>query len=376
MAYTKKHLINLLRVLTLPLAGLLPAVAQASHFEDRCQRSDTPTLGQPIIIPVTANIGRDVQEGEAYGPWFSHTITWTCTRTAVLSGNRPYQPANDYFEARTTYYPNGQVHSAGTFAADPSFRVYRYGTIGFIAKLTQHIDGQPPQTTPINAPVGRLITTEFQAHHARREGDVSKFHLTLHTRLVKLKGPVREKGYFLAVVTNFYSKNRYDNGTTAWQHNSHYYNYLDVKNNNVQAACKLSVPTADVPLATTYTHNLAAVGKTGPGTAFNLHFKDCPAYMGSVSYQFQPWPPGVAADNGTLPQLDTSASAAQGVGVQVLDEHDQPIPFHTPVELSAYDPHQPAPDHAVPLKAHIIRTGSTLRSGTVEAAVNVMATYK
>jgi len=219
---------------------------------------------------------------------------------------------------------------------------------------------------------------EFVGTHARSHGDVSKFHLTWHVRLVKLQGvpypPVTVDIH--GITANFYTSKYHKHANIEWFHHSHYYNYFRTTIKNINAACTLSVPTSDVQLGEVSAYAIQDIGQTGPSTGFNVNFKDCPAYMGSVSYQFHPLPPGGSVGNGILPQRDASATAAQGVAVQVLDENDQPIPFDTPVELSAYNPQTPDPNYTVPLKAHIIRTGGDLKAGNVEAAMNVVATYK
>jgi|GEM_PF-2077509 len=377
---------TVIRCLPLLLAGLvlMPAAqANADHFEDVCTRSDSGTsMNAVVYMPVQISLGSDVKEGEAYGPWFRHTITWTCTRTAKRAAGSTWQPEHDTFEVRTRYYPDAEMQHHELLAADPRFRIYTYGSsrFGFIFQITQHVDGQPPQTTPINkiAGGGGLTTEYFSDQAARKAGDITRFHSTLAVRLVKRKKMPHPTASLLAIVANVDSKSRYENGTTSWKKVSHYYNRLKITTHTTQAACQLSVPTSDVQLGTTTAHQLGKIGQTGPAAGFNLHFKNCPAYLGSVQYEFQPLSPAASfiASNGTLPQIGTSTGAARGVGVQVRDESNQPIPFNTPVELLTYDPHSPPPDYAVPLTARIIRTGDELTGGTVEAAMRVIATYK
>jgi len=377
---------RLIRVLALVCLGLLPVAVQATYVLDECTRSDG-YLGKSIFIPVTQNIGRDVQDGEAFGQWFSYTITWTCTRKSVPPPPDPtaYHRPNDWFHVKTWFHPAAVVDK-GLFAEDPSFRVYGFAghNFGFIIKVEQHIEGQAPQTTHLNSLPGVFMPEmEFVGTHARSHGDVSKFHLAWHVRLVKLQGvpypPVTVNIH--GITANFYTSKYHKHANIEWFHHSHYYSYFRTTIKNINAACKLSVPAADVQLGEVSAYTIRDPLQTGPSTGFNINFKDCPAYMGSVSYRFQPlpgqtWPIGVPNNYGVLPQRDTSATGAQGVAVQVLDENDQPIPFDTPIELSAYNPQTPDPNYAVPLKAHIIRTGGDLKAGNVEAAMNVVATYK
>jgi len=236
-------------VLVLAAAGwwLSATPAHANHLEDVCTRSDSgQNLYQHIYIPVNiSHIGRDVKEGDAYGPWFKHSITWTCTRKAELHPGHSFQPDDDYFEVQTRYYPDGAVQLGSLLAADPSYRVYQYGLhLGFIARITQHIDGQTPQTTPVNTSStggAATITTKFKGSTTRQVGDVSKFHFTLEVRLVKQKEPILKQAVLLFIVNNVDTTNCYKHhghhDTINWVARTHMYNQLDISQQDVQGAC-------------------------------------------------------------------------------------------------------------------------------------------
>jgi len=380
----KKHAMHCLRALTLVLATLLSLSAQATYVLDNCVRSDG-VLANPVTIPVIQNIGRDVQEKEAYGRWFSHSITWTCTRKSVPAPPAPnaWTRPNDFFEVQTSFHP-AAVTDRGLLPEDNSFRIYGFGqhNIGFIVKVSQHIEGQAEQTLRLNAMPGALTTTQFQGTQARQHGDVEKFHLTWYVRLVKLAGvPYTHAVGIHGITANFKTGKYHQTGPREWFHHSHYYGYFKTHVQNIKAACKMTVPSAAVPLGTVSAFNIRNPLQTGPSTGFKVYFKDCPQYIGAVSYQFQPlpgqpFPPGTPNHYGLLPQRNTSASAALGVAVQVLNEGDQPIAFNTPIPLAAYNPEAHVPVYSVPLKAHLIHIGNTLKAGDVEAAMNVVATYK
>jgi len=381
--------LTVIRTLALATAGWLAMTpAQANHYKDVCTRSDSKSLNQPIHIPVQFDyVEDDVKVGEAYGPWFRHHITWTCIRTPDLHRGSTYQPAEDYFEARTRYYPDGAVQNGELFAADPSFRIYHYGsTIGFIARITQHIDGQPPQTTPVNAPVGTVITTEFKDNVARKAGDVSKFHFTLEVRMVKQKKPPIKNAKPLFLVNNFDSTDRSEHddhkahkkhkGKKDWKQRSHMYNYLVVDVNRIQPAC--ITPSQTVPLGNVGATTLQAPGSAGPLSGFNLRFEQCPPHKAGIDYKLQPVYGLASSIPGTL-RLDPASSSATGVGVQVLlADGITPMTFNQPYPLAAYDPHNTDPSvvYQVPLQARIVRTDGPLQSGTVEAAMTVVATYR
>jgi len=378
MRQTMKPRIALFRTLFVALTGLLPfAAVQAHHVEDVCTRSDSKGLGTAITIPITASIGRDAQVGDAIGPWSGYSVTWTCIRTAIPAppDKHAYQPPNDNFEVRTEIFPIGMVDK-GSFPADPSFRIYGYGSynIGLIARVTQEVEGGPEQTTHINhLPVGTSFVTNLADGSARKHGDISKFHLRLEVRLVKLAGVKIPTNYTAHRFTiNFKSISRHPGAAPYWKHHSSYVNHVKSTMHNLNAAC--ATPDVHVPLGDAHGGNLVNVNDAGPITAFNLRFENCPAYMGSVAYRFQSVPLQ-AISNGTLP-LDP-LSTASGVGVQVLDASDTPLAFdNTFIPLTTYDAANPEPVYLVPIKARIIRTPGALQGGSVHASMKMVTRYR
>jgi len=357
-------------------ALLWPLTAvHANHVEDVCTRSDSgKTLSKPVHIPVTITIGRDVQVGEAFGPWFTHTITWTCKRTPIPDGKHSFKPPNDYFEVKTQFSP-GHVVDKGSFLADPSFRVYGFGgyNIGLIVKITQAIEGDKEITIPITTLPSGIATTEFQDSYARQHHDISKFHLTVQFRLVKLQGvPMPKTAQILPLKVHFFSISRHPGAAPYWKHHAHYSNYLQTTLNSISASC--TTPPVNVRLGDAHGGNLRNINDTGPTKAFNLRFENCPAYMGAVAYRFQSVPQQAIA-NGILP-LDPALSTASGVGVQVLNSDDTPLAFNdTFIPLTAYDAFNPDPLYLVPMKARIIRTSGALQGGDVHAVMKMVVRY-
>jgi len=364
--------------LAIALGLLLPfAAARAHHVEDVCMRSDGGSDNARVNIPVTVNLGLDaagIQEGEAFGPWFSYTLTWTCIRTPMPDNKNSYKPDNDYFEVRTEIRPYS-VKDKGGFLADPNFHVYQDGTqnFGFIAKFTQAIGGGPEQTTYLNTAVGTDVVTTFADGYARRHGDVSTFRLTLQVRLVKLHGTKTPPPNFDIIRVRFRSISRHPDATPNWTTQSSYLNRLNVAINDVGAAC--TTPAVNVPLGTADGGKLRNVNDAGPIQPFALRFENCPPYMGSVEYRFQSVPLQ-AISNGTLP-LDPVLSTASGVGVQVLNADDTPLAFDDAyIPLTAYDAANPSPLYLVPMKARIIRTPGALQGGSVHAAMKMLVRYR
>jgi len=100
----KHHTLTLMRTLVLAAAGLLPMAVHAHHIGDVCTRSDGLSINQVVKIKITTTLGRNVQDGEAYGPWVAYPLTWTCTRTP---SHKKHHIAPDYFEGKTEVYPYG-----------------------------------------------------------------------------------------------------------------------------------------------------------------------------------------------------------------------------------------------------------------------------
>jgi len=379
MRYAMKYVIPFVRAVSAALLGLLPfAAVQAHHVEDVCLRSDSGKQpGQSITIPITLNIGRDVQDGEAFGPWFSYSITWTCVRTAIPAppDKHAYQPPNDHFEVKTQIFPIGMTDK-GLLPEDSDFRVYGYGSynIGLIARVTQEVEGGSSVTMPVNhLPMGTYFETLLSDSAARKHGDVSRFHLKLEVRLVKLPGTKVPKNLNLhRFTTNFWSISRHPGSLPYWKHNSHYYTYVKTSIHDISVACK--TPDVHVPLGDAHGGNLRNVNDAGPITEFNLRFEKCPAHMGSVAYRFQSVPLQPIS-NGTLP-LDP-ISTASAVGVQVLHADETPLAFNnTFIPLTDYDAANPSPVYLVPMKARIIRTPGTLQGGSVHAAMKMVVRYR
>jgi len=381
-----KYTMNLIRTLALMAAGLLPLAAQAHYIRDDCLRSEGSLSEARYINPITLNIGRDVPVGEAFGPWYTDTLTWTCTRTNDHKPN--FSRPNDYFHTKSWVYPTGVV-DRGVYAADPSFHVYSFGNynVGFIAKVTRWVKNGEADTLALNTAPG--ITSEneqeLKGSVARVIGNVSEFHVKVQVRLVKLDGtplPLpTQKLVFPAIRVQFFSTRYHkDNNVIVWKTHSNYKYWLTTTVKKTAATCELingnTIADRTVQLGNVYTHNLRTDG-FGPSTDFDLHFRQCPPGMSAIQYEFQPLPQGTTVTNGILPQQATGPTAASGVGVQVLDENGLAVPFHQALPLATYNPNASAPaNYTLPLKARIVHTGDPLNGGEVEAAMKVSVTYK
>jgi len=366
------------------LPGLLCplTVAYAHTAQDLCTRNPSGNQIQNIIV----NIGRDAQINQPIGPWFQLPVfTWTCTRH---SAPPTFAPVGDRYEVRTKIGPDlAGVSLGNSISVDgQNYQVYRLihpavvaDKLGYIARIKREFVGSggpdtdfvPMTSTNLHAPESILDAYDGGP---RSHGEQFQFRITLQVRLVKLHANMAGVIYnsFLYMPMYFYTLTRVDHGTH-WKAQKLFRNSLNVTIKSLNAAC--TTPKINVPLGDAHGGNLRNINDTGPTTAFNLRFENCPAYMSSVAYRFHSIPQQAIA-NGILP-LDPILSTASGVGVQVLNADDTPLAFNnTFIPLAAYDAFNPDPLYLVPMKARIIRTSGTLQGGDVHAVMKMVVRYR
>jgi len=329
-------------------------------------------------MPLTISIGRDVQVGEAFGPWVTHTLVWTCTRVAV-DPHGGHQRSNDDFHVKTYFYLYG--HDKGLYAADPRFRVYHgYNEqIGYIAEIVQTMGQGVQIRTPINTKPGYWAGFQpIRNGVSRKLGDSATFRLELRVRLVKLNNEIWKVSHPVDIPTLYFDiySSKYHTATPHdtphWWPQGVHISYVKTSIHHSSAACV--TPDVNVPLGTTYTAALQN-GGAGPLKDFNLRFEQCPQDMTTVDYRLHSVPQQPVT-NGILP-LVTQTDSASGVGVQVLEaDGTTPVTFDAWRHLNAYDPAQSNATYDVPLKARIKRTTGALEGGQVKALMEMEVKYK
>ncbi|MGK9176057.1 type 1 fimbrial protein [Yokenella regensburgei] len=140
------------------------------------------------------------------------------------------------------------------------------------------------------------------------------------------------------------------------------------------ASCK--TPDIQVDLQKHASTEFTAVGTTSPATPFNFEIKNCDPNINSVNYTFKPGPGVTLVSAGNSDQHITldSTSSASGVGIQVLDAYDTPVPFNTKITYGGYNK-TTGGSYTIPMKARYIRTGA-ISAGTANSAVEFTMTYE
>lgn len=134
----------------------------------------------------------------------------------------------------------------------------------------------------------------------------------------------------------------------------------------------------NVPLGSYTTHPSsglgAGIGQTSAATAFNIQL-NCEALLSGnfdVMMQFDGDAPSGLSDAGVV-ALNTT-STASGVGVQILNENQQPIALATPFNVASYPLSSAL--ITVPLYARYYQTAAKINPGTANAVATYTLSYQ
>jgi len=360
------HLIRTL--LLLGASVLIPLSKVSAHTVNKnCIRQ---TEAQ-VAANVQLNIGRDVQVNDPISGWFSiNTAAWQCTHKGIKT-----LPRVQMFIGPAAI---GLTRTGGHVEGYPVY--LWHGGVGFIARVRHYVDGVTSSSAyaPVTAEVGMYNTQVFASPKIRKPGDKFNIQTELQLRLVKLAGDIGVH----PTLHDFQVIRVYPATTSDWSHPNTWDHHASeeityrVKLRVYQTHAACTTPGFTVNLGKVDGSDLPVPGSHGPATNFALRFENCPKYIRAIHYRFEPVPAGAVVHNGVLP-LDINESTAAGVGVQVLHPNGAPLAF-TPTwaELTEYKRGTPEPVYTVPLKARIIRTGSTLNGGSVHTAMKMVVQYK
>lgn len=118
----------------------------------------------------------------------------------------------------------------------------------------------------------------------------------------------------------------------------------------------------------------AGIGQTSAATAFNIQL-NCEALLSGnfdVMMQFDGEAPSGLSDAGVV-ALNTT-STASGVGVQILNENQQPIALATPFNVASYPLSSAL--ITVPLYARYYQTAAKINPGTANAVATYTLSYQ
>ncbi|MCE0801444.1 MULTISPECIES: fimbrial protein [unclassified Buttiauxella] len=132
------------------------------------------------------------------------------------------------------------------------------------------------------------------------------------------------------------------------------YNILNWSGTADVTAAACETPNIDVNLGT-IDRGIFIRSATSPTKSFDFKINNCGTGIATVSYLFKP-APGVnivGTGNNQYLTLDSS-STAKGLGIQVLYENGNNVPFNTKTALTGYS--TSGGSYTIPMKARYIRT--------------------
>jgi major type 1 subunit fimbrin (pilin) len=110
-------------------------------------------------------------------------------------------------------------------------------------------------------------------------------------------------------------------------------------------------------------------GSKAQATSFNITLTNCPAGFNTIQYKLHPLTPIISQDQSVI----AVTGGATGVGLQLLDAPDHPVPLDQLVSVPRYTPGSSTVD--IPLQAAYYQTAPAITSGDANAAVEFSITY-
>ena len=154
------------------------------------------------------------------------------------------------------------------------------------------------------------------------------------------------------------------------------YNILNWNGSAAVTAAACETPDIDVNLGT-IDRGIFIKSATSPTKSFDFKINNCGTGIATVSYLFKP-APGVnivGTGNNQYLTLDSS-STAKGLGIQVLYENGNNVPFNTKTALTGYN--TAGGSYTIAMKARYIRTRNVgdVEVGTASTTVEFEMWYE
>ncbi len=335
------------------------------------------------VPPTTINVARNAEVGDLIGSWITTATTaWRCYRS------KSYLPADTvYLGVAGTAYYSYLAETAAITVDGQSHTVYKASNrtgLGYITRWRTTYRGQTsdwqsaegygviigtarPDT--LFGPVAQdneeifMLSVEAQVHFVKTANTLVAGDAVDTFTLLTL-GPYRTTNPAV--------------GSTL-----HHDPWISVVLNSGIVAILLggtcTTPDVSVKFPTVPLSAFSGIGSVAGVTPFNLRFNDCPAGMNSIRYRFDAVSTTVLdAVNGVI-ELDTEASTATGVGIQLLTENGTPLVFssgtHFPYTLDSYNPASRG-SYSVPLQAGIYQTSGSVSAGSIKGSVTFTMDYQ
>lgn len=246
------------------------------------------------------------------------------------------------------------------------------GALGYGLTLYTGYGGEM-STEPANIPTGIIIRT-FALTNGGTIGEYTDVSLEVPYQIVKTSDSMSPSTYLKSYI------NPFDIGSLV-AGTDEQFNFTNIKTAITVKDQTCSVAgQADqtIPLGS-YTTNLssglgAGIGQTSALTAFNIQL-NCEALLSGkfdVMMKFDGEASSELSDAGVLAL--NSTSTASGVGVQILNEDQQPIKLGTPFNVASYPLSSAL--ITVPLYARYYQTAPTITPGSANAVVTYTVSYQ
>lgn len=132
-------------------------------------------------------------------------------------------------------------------------------------------------------------------------------------------------------------------------------------------------PDVDVDMGhTTLTSDFKKVGSHADPVGFNIQLRDCPNFLNAVKYSIKANTSVLDATNGIV-SLDATSSA-QGVGLQVKRDNDQPVVFGTEYTFSEYN--RAGGNFVIPFSAAYTRVSPAIKAGAANSSLTFTMSYQ
>lgn len=133
-----------------------------------------------------------------------------------------------------------------------------------------------------------------------------------------------------------------------------------------------TTPSITVPMGVRKSSDFNGIGTRLSPTGFTINLNACPAGINSIKYRLDSTTT-VTNPAASVVALSTD-SIAEGVGVQILDNMDNPFPLGVDTVLSNYN--DTGGNFSIPLKAAYYQTASTIKGGAANTSLTFTMTYE
>ena len=138
----------------------------------------------------------------------------------------------------------------------------------------------------------------------------------------------------------------------------------------VSATCVIA-PVPPVNMGKQKLETFKTINTRSTPVSFNIKLSNCPS-LKKVTYQLDPTT-SILNHNNSIVALDQS-STAEGIGIQILDNNDNPLPLNKQNPLN--ENFQTSNSFTIPMKAAYIKTQDIVKAGSANASLTFTIYYE